>query len=48
MIFCGDENFIYIANVNVYRYGNLLQTEYYIRKNFCLVINVKQNRFEIR
>ena len=41
MIFRGDENFkkFFIANVNVYRY---------FRTNCCLVINLKQNRFDIK
>ena len=37
----------FIANVNVYRYRNLIKTENYFRTNCCLVINLKQNRFEI-
>ena len=50
MIFRGDENFkkIFIANVNVYRYSNLIKTNKYFRINFCLGINLKQNRFEIK
>ena len=41
MIFCGDENFkkIFVANVNVYRYGCLIKTDNYFRTNCCLVIN---------
>ena len=34
-------------NVNVYRYSNLIKTDNYLKKNCCLVINLKQNRFEI-
>ena len=50
MIFHGDENFkeIFIANVNVYRYSNLIKTDKYFRTNCCLVINLKQNGFKIR
>ena len=50
MIFCGDENFkkCFIANVNVYRYSNLIKTDNYLRTNCCLVINLKQNRFELK
>ena len=40
MIFRGD--------VNVYRYSNLIKTDKYFRTNCCLVINLKQNRFEIK
>ena len=50
MIFRGDENFkkIFIANVNVYRYSNL-KIDKYFRTNCCyIVINLKQNRFEIK
>ena len=38
----------FIANVNVYRYGNLIKTDNYFRTNCSLVINLKQNRFEIK
>ena len=50
MIFPGDENLkkIFIANVNVYRYSNLLKTDKYFRTNCFLVINLIQNRFEIK
>ena len=50
MIFRGDENFkkIFFANVHVYRYGNLIKTDKYFRTNCRLVINLKQNRFEIK
>ena len=50
MIFRGDENLkkIFIANVIVYRYSNLIKTDKYFRTNCCLVINLKQNRFEIK
>ena len=50
MIFRGDENLkkIFIANVNVYRYSNLIKTDKYFRTNCCLVINLKQNGFEIK
>ena len=50
MIFRGDENLkkIFIANVNVYRYNNLIKTDKYFRTNCCLGINLKQNRFEIK
>ena len=37
----------FIANVNVSRYSNLIKTDNYFRTNCCLVINLKQNRFEI-
>ena len=37
----------FIAKVNVYRYSNLIKTDNYLRTNSCLVINLKQNRFEI-
>ena len=39
---------IFIANVNVYRYSNLIKTDRYFRTNYCLVIHLKQNRFEIK
>ena len=50
IIFRGDENLkkFFIANVNVYRYSNLIKTDTYFRTNCCLVINLKQNRFEIK
>ena len=50
IMFRGDENLkkIFIANVNIYRYSNLLKTDKYFRINCCLVINLKQNRFEIK
>ena len=50
MIFRGDENIkkFFIANVNVYRYSRLIKTDKYFRTNCCLVINLKQNRFEIK
>ena len=38
----------FIANVTVYRYNNLMKTDNYFRTNCCLVINFKQNRFEIK
>ena len=41
-------NTCYIANVDVYKYSNLINTDNYFRANCCLVINVKQNRFEIK
>ena len=37
-----------IANVNVYRYNYLIKTDNYFRTKCCLVINFKQNRFEIK
>ena len=50
MIFCGDENLkkIFITNVNVYRYSNLIKTDKYFRTNYYLVLNLKQNRFDIK
>ena len=50
MIFRGDENLkkFFIANGNVYRYSNLIKTNKYFRTNCCLVINSKQNIFEIK
>ena len=50
MIFRGDENFkkIFITNVNVYRYSNLIKTDKYFRTNCCLVKKLKQNGFEIK
>ena len=41
MIFCRDETFkkCFIANVNVYRYSNLLKTDNHLSANYCLVIN---------
>ena len=49
MIFRGDENFKKsIANVNVYKYSSLIKTKKYFRTNWSLVINLKQNRFEIK
>ena len=40
MIFRGDESLkkFDIANVNVYRYSNLIKTDKYLRTNGCLVI----------
>ena len=49
MIFRGDENVkIIIVNVNVYRYSNLIKTDKYFRTHCCLVINLKQTRFDIK
>ena len=49
MIFRGDENFKKcVVNVNVYRYSNLIKTDKYFRTNCCLVINLKQNRFDTK
>ena len=51
IIFLGNENLkkIFIANVNVYRYRNLIKkTDKYFRTNCCLEINFEQNRFEIK
>ena len=50
MIFRGDENLknVLIANINVYRYSNLIKTDKYFRTNCCLVINLKHNRFEMK
>ena len=50
MIFRGDENLkkFYTAKVNVYRYSNLIKTDNNFRTSCCLVINLKQNRFEIK
>ena len=52
MIFSGDENskIYFTANVNVYRYSNFIKrkTDNYFRTNCCLVINLKQNMFEIK
>ena len=41
-------NNCFIANVNAYRYKNLIKTDNYFRTNCCLVVNFKQNRFEIK
>ena len=38
----------FIANVNVYRYSNLIKTDIYFRTNCCFVINLKQDMFEIK
>ena len=40
-MFRGDENLkkVFIANVNVYGYSNLIKTEKYFKTNCCLVIN---------
>ena len=50
MICFGDENFkkCFIANVNVYRYSNVITNDNYFRTNCCLVINSKQNRFDFK
>ena len=40
-------NNCFIANVNRYTCSNLIKTDNYFRINCCLVINFKQNRFEI-
>ena len=47
MIFRGDKNLkkIFISNVNVYRYSNLIKTDKYFRPNCCFVINLEQKRF---
>ena len=37
----------FIEKVNVYRYSNFIKTDNHFRTNCCLVINLKQNRFEI-
>ena len=49
MIFRGDENLkkIFIANVNVYRYSNLIKTDKYFRTNCCLCINLKQKGLKL-
>ena len=49
-IFCEMKisNNFFIANVNVYRYSDLIKTLNHFRTNRCLVINLKQNRFEIK
>ena len=39
---------IFIENINVYRNSYLIRTYKYFRANCCLVINLKQNRFEIK
>ena len=36
----------FIANVIFYTYSDLIKTDNYLRKICCLVINLKQNRFE--
>ena len=46
MKFCGDENFKYL--LNVYKCNNCIKIDTYLRTNSCLVINLKQNRFEIK
>ena len=38
----------FIADVIFYRYSNFIKTDSYFRTNCCLVINLKQNRFEIK
>ena len=50
MIFCEDENLkkYFIANVNVYRYSNLKKADKYLRTNCCHIVDIKQNRFEIK
>ena len=50
MIFCRDENLknYFIANVKVYRDSNLIKTDDYYKTNCCLVLYLKQNRFEIQ
>ena len=51
MIFRGDENYLFfisIANVNYYRYCNLIKIDKYFRTNCYFAINLKQNRFEIK
>ena len=37
-------NNCFIANVNVYRFSNLIKTDNYFRTNCCIVINLKQFR----
>ena len=49
MIFRGDEN----LKKNLYckckcLYSNLIKTDKYFRTNCCLVINLKQNGFDIK
>ena len=41
-------NICNIANVNVCRYSYLIKPYNYFRTNCCLVINLNQNRFEIK
>ena len=41
-------NICCIANVNVYRYSNLIKADHYFRTNWYLVTNLKQNSFEIK
>ena len=41
-------NICNIANINVCRYSNLIKPYNYFRTDCCLVINLKQNRFEIK
>ena len=50
MIFRGGETIkiIFITDVNVYRNSYLIKSYKYFRPNYCLVINLKQNRFEIK
>ena len=49
MIFCGKlQKICFVSNANVYRYSNFIKTYDYFRTNCCLVINLKQNRLEIK
>ena len=41
-------NNCFIANVNVYRYSNLIKTYNYFRTSCCLVKIFQQNRLEIK
>ena len=49
MMFRGDENLkkIFLANINVYRYSNLIKTDKYFRTNCCLGINLKQTGLKL-
>ena len=37
----------FIANVNIYRYSNLMKIDNYFRTNCCLVINLKQSSLKL-
>ena len=48
MIFRGDENFKKNLDCKCKcLYGNLIEADKCFRTNCCLVINLKQNRFEL-
>ena len=48
ILFCGDETLKNALLQCKCLYSTLIKTDNYFRTNCCLVINLKQNRFEIK